>query len=137
VEPASCCWPGLRRVNPVDIEKWRRPVAWDFSAEPDLRRKPDWIKQFVGACRLSIDTADTLPKPLSAASVSKAMLAAGLVISGSAMLPSARATIDIAINGRYSATSLGNWAKTNAGWMRPRQIHHHDGRQRASAPSEM
>jgi hypothetical protein len=41
------------------------------------------------------------------------MLAAGLVISGSAMLPSARATIDIAINGRYSATSLGNWAKTN------------------------
>jgi hypothetical protein len=52
-------------------------------------------------------------KALSAGSIGKAMLAAVLVISGSTTLPSARATVDIAINGRYNATSLGNWAKTN------------------------
>ena len=53
-------------------------------------------------------------KALSAAIIGNATLAAAIVIGGSVTPPPARAVIDdIAINGRYTATSLGNWAKTN------------------------
>jgi acyl-CoA dehydrogenase len=34
-------------MHPINVEKWRQRVAWDFSAEPDLQHKLDWIKKFV------------------------------------------------------------------------------------------
>jgi hypothetical protein len=53
-------------------------------------------------------------KALSAASIRNATLVAAIVIGGSVTPPPARAAMgDVAINGRYTATSLGNWAKTN------------------------
>lgn len=41
------------------------------------------------------------------------ILVAVMVIGGSVSPPPVRASSDLAINGRYNATSLGNWAKTN------------------------
>jgi hypothetical protein len=54
-------------------------------------------------------------KALSAASIRNATLVAAIMVAGLGITPPAQATLgDIAINGRYNATSLGNWAKTNS-----------------------
>ena len=53
-------------------------------------------------------------KALSAASIRNATLVAAIAVGGWVTTPPARASSDdVAINGRYAATSLGNWAKTN------------------------
>lgn len=50
----------------------------------------------------------------SMSTIRNAILLAAIVIGGLGIMPPARASIDdLAINGRYTATSLGNWAKTN------------------------
>src|ERR1700748_2809659 len=52
-------------------------------------------------------------KALSAGNIRNTTLVAVIVI-GTSITPSpARASADISINGRFTATSLGNWAKTN------------------------
>ncbi len=51
-------------------------------------------------------------KALSAVNISNAVLGAAIVIGGSVAPPPARASADVSINGRYNATSLGDWAKT-------------------------
>jgi hypothetical protein len=52
-------------------------------------------------------------KALSAVNTRNAALVAVIAISASVTPPPAQASADISINGRYNATSLGNWAKTN------------------------
>jgi hypothetical protein len=51
-------------------------------------------------------------KALSAGNICSAALLAAIVIGGSVTPPPSRASADVSINGRYNATSLGNWAKT-------------------------
>jgi hypothetical protein len=45
--------------------------------------------------------------------IAGATLMGAITIGGLAVAPTARASADIEISGRYNATSLGNWAKTN------------------------
>jgi hypothetical protein len=53
-------------------------------------------------------------KGLSLGIIGDTTLLVTIVIGGLGITPAAQAAIDdIAINGRYTATSLGNWAKTN------------------------
>ena len=55
---------------------------------------------------------DGFSKALSAVNIRSAALVAAIVIGGSVTPPPAGASADVSINGRYNATSLGNWAKT-------------------------
>jgi hypothetical protein len=50
---------------------------------------------------------------MSLSQIRNAVLVAAIVVGGSVTPLPARASADISINGRYDATSLGNWAKTN------------------------
>jgi hypothetical protein len=52
-------------------------------------------------------------KALSAGNIRNITLVAVIVIGASITPSPARASADISINGRFTATSLGNWAKTN------------------------
>jgi hypothetical protein len=62
----------------------------------------------------SMNHSGRFSKGLSLGSIRNATLVAAIVVGGSITMPPVRASSDdIAINGRYNSTSLGNWAKTN------------------------
>ncbi|WP_077080064.1 hypothetical protein [Mycobacterium sp. AB215] len=55
----------------------------------------------------------TFPIAVPARRLAHGTLLSAIMIGGSVVVPSAQAATDIALSGRYNATSLGNWAKTN------------------------